>query len=338
MILSYNDYQTNKQLVEARQQLLINIFNQFEDIKPVINEAIAIVEAGVFDMVFESEELLSEETLVQRMKQKFDQAVQTAKTKGKEALTDTQQKIIQLGGSIGNVIKLMVQKLKEWVSNTFAAAKQAYQKAAQSKAGEIEKKLGDNKDQKLLIKEVKQLKQVAAAFTQWLTAGFVKDTVAGAAEVAKEDVKEAFELALIEAINEAVVTGQVDFTDMLAEAEGGIPFVSTIAHKLHHVPPFNLLDKVKQAAEKVSGGALNRLSFYATKLAGAPGPYEFVALASLIGIVAEVQFKGVAKHAILHAVPGLKTIASLISNVAMALAVIAIIETLMKKEGEDAHH
>ena len=338
MILSYNDYQTNKQLVEARQQLLINIFNQFEDIKPVINEAIAIVEAGVFDMVFESEELLSEETLVQRMKQKFDQAVQTAKTKGKEALTDTQQKIIQLGGSIGNIIKLMVQKLKEWVSNTFAAAKQAYQNAAQSKAGEIKKKLSNSKDQKLLVKEVKQLKQVGAAFTQWLTAGFVKDTTAGAAEVAKEDVKEAFELALIEAINEAVVTGQVDFTDMLAEGEGGIPFVSTIAHKLHHVPPFNLLDKVKQAAEKVSGGALNRLSFYATKLAGAPGPYEFVALASLIGIVAEVQFKGVAKHAILSAVPGLGIIASLISNVAMALAVIAIIETLMKKEGEDAQH
>ena len=33
-------------------------------------------------------------------------------------------------------------------------------------------------------------------------------------------------------------------------------------------------------------------------MAGAPGPYEFVALAAIIGIVAEVQFKGAVKSAL----------------------------------------
>ena len=109
---------------------------------------------------------------------------------------------------------------------------------------------------------------------------------------------------------------------------------------MHHIPPFNLLDKVKQAAEKVAKGTLGKLSYYATELAGAPGPFEFIALAGIIGIIAEVQVKGAAKHALLHAVPGLGTVASIISNVAMLLAVIGIIEAVMSKdseEGEKAH-
>jgi hypothetical protein len=167
----------------------------------------------------------------------------------------------------------------------------------------------------------------------------MKFFMGAAAEAAKEDVKESFELAILESINEAVLSGELDFTDIL-ESDGhggGIPFVSAIAHKMHHIPPFNLLDKVKQGAEKVAAGALNKLSYYATELAGAPGPFKFVALASIIGIIAEVQFKGMAKHAIIHAIPGVGTIAYLISNVAMALAVVGIAEALLAKKDDEGH-
>jgi hypothetical protein len=171
--------------------------------------------------------------------------------------------------------------------------------------------------------------------------GFSKDATKAAAEAAKEDVKESFELVILESINEAVLSGELDFTDLL-ESDGhsaGIPFVSAIAHKMHHIPPFNLLDKVKQGAEKVASGVLNKLSYYATELAGAPGPFKFVALAAIIGIIAEVQFKGIAKHAVLHAVPGLGLMASIISNVAMALAVVGIVEALIaKKDGDEEGH
>lgn len=344
MLLSYNDYQTHKRVVESRRQLLINIFNQFEDIRPVINEAVAIVEAGVFDMVFESEEL-NEETLVQRMKAKFDQAVQVAKQKGKQALSDAQEKIIKLGGSIGNVIKLMVQKLQEWIANEFKAAQATYKKFVESKASEIKAELDKKSEdtKKLIAKEVQQLKQVASSFWQWISSGFSKEVTKGAVEVAKSDMNEAFELAFLDAINEAVLTGQLDFTDMIEE--GGdhgdhsgvsIPFVTTIAHKLHNVPPFSLLDKVKKGVEKVSGIFLNKVSYYATELAGAPGPFEFVAIASLVGILAEVKFKGIAKHALVHAIPGVKTVASWISNIAMAMALIGILETLTKEDGKDS--
>jgi len=329
-LLTFESFVANQNIVETRRELMINIFKQFDEIKPIMNEAELLVESGLFDDGFES---INEENLISKMKAKFDNAMQVAKSKGKEALTDAQEKIIKLGGNIGNIIKLMVEKLKEWVTSLFTAATSHFKSAAASKSGEI-KKAVEGSDKKKITIEVKNLKDITAATAKWATSGFVQDTTKAAATAAKEDIKEAFELAVLQSINEAVISGELDFTDMVEESEGGIPFISAIAHKMHHIPPFSLLDKVKQGAEKVASGVLNKLSYYANKLAGAPGPYEFVALAAIIGIIAEVQFKGIAKHALLSAVPGLGMIASIISNTAMALAVIGIIESLMDKEGE----
>jgi hypothetical protein len=329
-LLTFESFVANQNIVETRRELMINIFKQFDEIKPIMNEAELLVESGLFDDGFES---INEENLISKMKAKFDNAMQVAKAKGKEALTDAQEKIIKLGGNIGNIIKLMVEKLKEWVTSLFTAATSHFKSAAASKSGEI-KKAVEGSDKKKITIEVKNLKDITAATAKWATSGFVQDTTKAAATAAKEDIKEAFELAVLQSINEAVISGELDFTDMVEESEGGIPFISAIAHKMHHIPPFSLLDKVKQGAEKVASGVLNKLSYYANKLAGAPGPYEFVALAAIIGIIAEVQFKGIAKHALLSAVPGLGMIASIISNTAMALAVIGIIESLMDKEGE----
>jgi hypothetical protein len=343
-IKSYEGFVANKRLVESRRQVIINVLEQFEEIKPIMNEALLIVEFGIFDEGFDN---LNEENLISKMKAKFDAAVEIAKEKGKQALTTSQEVIIKLGGKIASIIKLIVEKLKEWVDAAWTAAKSAYASGAQSKIKEItaaiEKKSEESKN--LLLKEVKQGKQVVSATVGWITSGFVKDTAKAAQEAASEDVKEAFEIAILDSINEAVINGDIDFTDLVKESDDhghgpSIPFVSAIAHKMHHIPPFNLLDKVKQAAEKVAKGTLGKLSYYATELAGAPGPFEFLALAGIIGIIAEVQVKGIAKHALLNAIPGLGTIASIISNVAMLLAVIGIIEAIMSKdseEGEKAH-
>jgi hypothetical protein len=336
-IKSYEGFVANKKLVESRRQVIINVLEQFEEIKPIMNEALLIVEFGIFDEGFDN---LNEENLISKMKAKFDAAVEIAKEKGKQALTKSQEVIIKLGGKIASIIKLIVEKLKEWVDAAWTAAKSAYASGAQSKIKEItaaiEKKSDESKN--LLLKEVKQGKQVVSATVGWITSGFVKDTAKAAQEAASEDVKEAFEIAILNSINEAVINGDIDFTDLVKESDAhgpSIPFVSAIAHKMHHIPPFNLLDKVKQAAEKVAKGTLGKLSYYATELAGAPGPFEFLALAGIIGIIAEVQVKGIAKHALLHAVPGLGTVASIISNVAMLLAVIGIIEAVMGKEKDD---
>ena len=84
-------------------------------------------------------------------------------------------------------------------------------------------------------------------------------------------------------------------------------------------------------AKDAAGGILGTVSVYATELAGAPGPFKFIALAALIGIAAEIYVKHKASHAIVHAVPGLGTAVSVAGNVAYVLAFVAFVETLMKK-------
>ena len=339
MLLSYDDYVIHNRLIESKRQLMINIFNQFEDIKPVLNEAMAFVDEGAFDidmdLILEGQEL-NEENLMQHMKDKFDQAVQTAKDKGKQALTDTQQKIVALGGNIGSVIKLIVSKLGEWMKKSFDEAKKIWgaslQKVAPKMLSAIEKK-GEEKIHDL-TDEVKNLKNVTKSLAGWLFGGFTKEVQNAAQGAAKEDIKEAFELAIYDALNEAIVLGELDFTDMLHEADSEraeIPFVSALTKKLSHFPPFNLLHKVQHGLEKVTNTALAKMSHYATELAGAPGPYTFSAISALVGIAGEVVVKGQAKHAILHAVPGLGTILALISNVAMAMAFVGIVEVLITK-------
>lgn len=337
-ILRYDQFLNHKTLTESRRILMINIFNQFEDVKPYMNETVLLVEAGIFDATFDEE--LNEESLMAKMKDKFDNAMQIAKEKGKKALTDTQEKILQMGGKIANVIKTLVSALSKWIADTFSAAKAHFSSVASSSGDKISAAVNKIKDTNEIATEIKNLKAVVGSTGAWLKSGFISQVNKGAAEVAKEDAKESFnipvfEIILLESINDAIINKDLDFTDLLES--GGIPFVSAIAHKLHHVPPFNLLHKVQAAAEKVAAGALNKLSYYATELAGAPGPYEFAALAAIIGIVAEVQFKGVAKSALINLIPGIGTVAYIISNVAMALAVIGIVEALIKKRGEEEH-
>lgn len=330
MILDFNQFVNEQALVQKERQLMLNIFKQFEELSPVMNEAQLLVETGCFDGMLEE---LNEESIIQKAKAKFDRAVEVAKEKGKKALSDTQEKIIKLGGNIANVIKMIVAKLKEWIEALFAQAKSVYSSAAQKQSAEISKQVeGKSKEYRnKLLKEIGNFKTMAKAVTGWATSGFVKQTSDAAATAAKQDEAYVFEHIMLDTINEAVITGQLDFRELL-EGEGGIPFVSAIAHKMHDIPPFSLLDKVKKAAEKVAGGMLNKVSYYATEIAGAPGPFEFAALATLIGIVSEVKVKGITKHAILHAIPGLGTIATIISTVAMGLAVVAVVETLVKGE------
>jgi len=334
MLLDYNTFLLEKQLVESRRDLLMNIFNQFEDIKPVMHEAKVLVESGIFDEVFD---MINEENLVDRMKDKFNKAVEVAKEKGKSALTDMQSNILKLGGKIGNVIKMMVTELKNWINETFQSAKATYTKFAKSKEKEIKNALESAGEgtKNLIIKEVQQLKKVSTAVVSWMTGGLVKDVAKGSEQVVKQDIKESldamFELAVLDSINEAIITGKLDFTQVVEEG-GGIPFVSTIAHELHNIPPFDILNKIKEKAADKTGTILNKLSLYATEFAGAPGPFEFVALATLVGILTEVALKHTVKHALVASIPGIGVFSSIISNTAMALAVVGIVETLIKTD------
>lgn len=344
-VLNYQDFisetVTKKHLIAEQRSLYKNVFFQIEEIKPVINEAMFLVDMGIFDdMLIENLMQIDDESLhenlIQKAKEKFNKAVEIAKEKGKQALTATQETIIKIGGDISKVIKMIINALSNALKEAWEKMSSLGSSAASKFSGQIESKI-EGMDKNKLVKEIKDAKTVLGSMKGYVLGGFVKQA-AGAMEkgAAIEESKfnsYAFELEIYKTINEAIVSGRLDLRDLIEEGEGGpkIPFVSAIAAKINKIPPFSLLYKVKNMAKDLAGNMLSTISKYATELAGAPGPYEFIALATLIGVAAEVYVKHTAAHGIIHAIPGLGTIVGIAGNVAYCLALVAVIETLMQK-------
>lgn len=333
-----NEKATREDLVQEQRLLYKNAFKQFEDLNECLDEAMALTDMGIFDGLiyedFENEELY--ENLFDKAKEKFAAAKKALADKGKKALSDTQEKILAIGGSISKVIKMIVEALSKAIKEAFAKMTSLGKKATSKFSSQIQSKV-EGMDSVKLAEEIKNANTVLKAMKAYVTGGFIKQAANAMQKGAKADESVfnpyAFELGVYKNINEAITTGALDFTDLVIEGEGGpkIPFVSAIAAKVNKIPPFSLLYKVKNTAKDIAGGALSTMSYYATELAGAPGPYKFIALATLIGIAAEIYVKHKASHALVHAVPGLGTIVGIAGNVAYFLAFIAFVETLLKK-------
>jgi hypothetical protein len=332
---------TRDAVMNEQRMLFKNIFTQIDEIRPVINEAMILVDAGVFDdMVLEnfidmqSDELY--ENLFKKAKETFNRAVDTAKEKGKQALSATQQMIIKIGGDVSKVIQLIVQNIADACKKAYEATAAAAKSAASGKSQELKERISAMKDKNSLITEIKNSKAMLGAMKAWVLGGFSKEAskaMTSAASQSESFSSNAIELALYKSINESVISGQIDFNDMINEGDGvKIPFVSTIAAKLNKIPPFSLLYKVKNKVKDFVGSALEKFSVWATEVAGAPGPYKFVALSALIGIIVEMEVKGVGKKLLktaFHAIPFAGTIIVWSAEVAKYLAYIAIIETLI---------
>lgn len=339
-LVTFDEYVGHGRVIEARRELYMNIFKQFKELNAHLEEARVIVEAGTFDDIFEWESI--DESIIDRLSDRFNSAIETAKEKGKEALSKTQTFIIKTGGKIGGIIQMMVSAIKKWLGDQFELAKSAWKSAVAKKSDEIKSKVEGLSDEKknILKEEVKNLKTIMASVSKWIRGGFTSDVATAAKKSATAEeslIGYTFELGLIESLNTAVLNGDLNFANLVAEGGGvEIPYVSTIAAGMNKIPPFSLLYKVKKSVAKVAGGALDKFSHYATELAGAPGPYEFTALATLIGIIGEVVVKGAAKSAIVAAIPGIGTAAYLVSKIAMGLAIVAAIETSLGTKKEEA--
>lgn len=270
---------------------------------------------------------VNEASVVARLRDKYAAAVQTAKERGKSALSDAQRKIVQMGGSVVNVVRAIVARVSSFVSEVFSAARSRVNAVVAEKRDSIAKVVQKG-DKKLIVTEVGHLRKIVSAVIGYMRSGLRRDVAKGSMEAAT------MEEGLVAALSSSLVAEVLRSGLPLLESEGGVPFASAIAHRLHKVPPFSLLHKIEDGAEKVAAGVLNKFSYYATKIADAPGPYEFVALAAVIGVLTEVGVKTVAHDALVSAIPGIGTIASIISGVALGLAVIGVVEALLKDASE----
>lgn len=321
-VLSFEQFILESQVTSRKKNLIEQI---------MLNVAESMEERSFVEMLIESnffaeDYSLNEESLMDKMKRKYDEVIAMAKEKGKSALTDAQDKILAFGGKIQNVIKLIVEKVSKFLRETWDAARGAASSAVDKVKDTIEKKVEGVKDKNLLSKEVDGFKDIAKGGVTWAISGFPKDLANAEMKAVKVDEAEMTEFLLEAALE---ISNDKNFMSLF-ESEDGIPFVSAIAHKLHEFPPFNLLHKIADKAGKVAKNVLDKAAIFFNEVAGTP-VIQFVVLPVLIGVVVEYNVKSLALGP-LQAIPGIGTIASLIGTVALTLAVVTVVESVIKKE------
>jgi hypothetical protein len=95
MLLTFEQFVSESQNYNRKQDLLKGI---------ILNVAESLEERAFVELLLEenffSADSLNEESLVDKMKKKYDSAVAIMKDKGKAALSDAQEKIVKFGGNI----------------------------------------------------------------------------------------------------------------------------------------------------------------------------------------------------------------------------------------------
>jgi hypothetical protein len=339
-LLSYDEFLFENNLnewnlispLDSKISLLIEVSKKVKESEYFVS---FLIEGNLVDEFFADSFL--NENLIDKWKEKFQTAKDALKQRGKEVLSDAQEKIIKIGQNVGGVIKILLESVKEGLMKFWEAVKSLAEKGAGKSAQEIKDKVEKMSTEKKnqLAKEVKDFSVVAKSGAKWALGGFLQDAQKSAVQVVKDnEVTESIEKSIYLAVTECLSEGSITVEEILeggdSHGESSIPFLSTIANKLGGYPPFSYLHKIQAKAAEAASNTLNRVSIFLSEVAGAPGPFTFPVLAYLIGTFIEFQAKGLAKSMIKHAIPGLGTVLSVLSNIAKGIAIIGIVESLIK--------
>tara|TARA_Y100000385_G_scaffold289325_1_gene358426 strand:- start:10591 stop:11802 length:1212 start_codon:yes stop_codon:yes gene_type:complete len=274
------------------------------------------------------ESLILEYNFIQKLADKAKAAVEVVKDKGKKALSKLQKGVVAIGGKITGLIKKIVDNVKAVAKKAFAAAKGVAEKAKGKMTEAFTKELNSLKSQKKAvqnekIKSIKRdtnnAKKVANHVIKYVQGDFGSETAKAIAKGAKEEIpgtekedaaKESFsyrsfelmmENSLYLSFTEAMKAGELKLSEVEEQLqmleEGGdaeaakIPFISTITKFINLFPPFSLLKGIKEVGAEFSGSVLSALSYRATQVLTAPGPFKFVAISTFIGIIFELIAK-----------------------------------------------
>lgn len=316
----------------------------------------AVLETEQWNEVFEG--TLNEESIAAKIKAKAQAAMQVVKDKGKKYLSDTQEVVLKMGGTIKGVIskimgvvKAFLAKAWEWmksqVESGYAKSKEKIVSAA---AGKFKGKADVAKD------EVKNLGSMANATAKWCLG--ISGEMEGGMQQASE-VKESYALAIENALyfgaSELIIESE-EFVNYLRESEGHdsgpkIPFLSSLAHKVANFQPFKALHDIEHKAGDAANKGLSGVSSMLTKVASAPGPFEFTVVGAIFALVTGYAIKHGVTHlvkemgvsafgaAVMAVLPGIGVVLLCMKYAAKGIWVVGICETALSiaLKGDDHH-
>jgi hypothetical protein len=310
---------------------------------------------------------LNEESLLQKAKERFDNAKEKIKDKGKEALnnmSDATKNLLKIGGNILKPIKSILEKIGAGLKKAWEKGKQIAQQAVDKFkdkiVAKVKKLIKDGDTKESLIVELGNLKAMAGAGTKFVTGGFIEAMAKGAKKAATSDEKnegiffsEYLEAALVTEVTNMINSGySVDKliesleNDLLlmnesdhGHSEGGlnIPFLSKLMDKIGHMPPFSYFHDLGSKAEEAANNALNRASIILSKIGNAGGPFKFTLIGGLVGVAVGYYSETFAKTGVFaainaiagFAVPGLGILKSIIGGTGLALAIYGVVKTVV---------
>lgn len=318
-----------------------------------------IIETNQWDFFLDG--TLNEESIADKLKAKAKAALQTIKDKGKEYLSDTQEVILKIGGNISALIGKIVGVLKAFLAKAWAWIQQQVESGyAKSKEGIIKAAKGKFSGKLDVAKdEVKNLGAMAKGAAAWCTGGVLGDMEKGMNDAGKldESFVSILENGLYLAASELILEDEefVNYlrTDDLYESGGGvkIPFLSALAHKLAEVQPFKALHSVEHAAGDAANSGLAKISSVLSKVANAPGPFEFTIVGAVFALVTGYAIKAgvtsITKEIgasafgamVVGLIPGVGVILLIMKYAAKGIWCVGICETVvgMLKKGDEHH-
>ena len=338
MNLNLVDYQTfvaeNAGSIDRKQYLLQQIMFSVAESSEEKDFVQMLVESNFyFDF-----ETLNEESIKDKMKRKYDEIIDIAKKKGKSALSDAQEKIMKFGGNIANIVKMIAEKVSQFIKASWDKARSLASSAVSKSKDDLIEKAKGIKDKHLLSTEIGHFKDMAKTGVTWIVNGFPKQLATAELKAVNTDESfntEELEVFLLESVLE--ISERENIMELM-ESEGGIPFISAIAHKLHDFPPFSLLHKAAAAAEKMGKNALDKTSAFLSEVTSSIHPLEFVVLPVFIGLVVEYKIEHLSVEGLLHLIPGIGTFVHMLSTIALVLSIITVIEAVIKMKGDHEGH
>jgi hypothetical protein len=369
-IVSFEDFLLNENMKIVQKE-----FNSFlkKDGKRSLFEALStsvfltkeerefsnfILESGDYQLFFD--ESLNEESIADKIKAKAQAAIQTAKQKGKQYLSDAQEMVIKMGGTISSLIQKIIATVKDFLSKAWEYIKsqvesgyaKSKEKIVKAASGKFAGKQSEAKE------EVGNLGAMAKATAKWATGGVIDSMKGGMEQAGKIDesyisiLENALYISFAELIKEdREVVQYIKEGGDHGDHGGGIkiPFISSLAHKLAEVQPFKSLHKIEHAAGDAANSGLSKISSILSSVAKAPGPFEFAVVGSIFALVTGYAIKAGVKSlvhevgvsavgmTIMAVLPGIGVILTCMKYAAKGIWVVGICETALSiaAKGED---
>jgi hypothetical protein len=237
------------------------------------------------------------ESLIDTWKRKFDTAVETAKEKGKAALSKSQEIVMKIGQNIKGLLMLIIEAVKKILKEIWTRASAAAKAGVDAVLDDIEQAVFATEKDNVASRteESKNALQMVGAGAAFVKTKFVS-SIAAAEKKAVQESAQIFELyvngiqqSLLECIREGVASREYLLSDInfsLLEKEGSgegqVPFLSTVIKRISTYPPFNKIEGIYKSAEKFATNALEKTSSILSQVADAPGPFKFPWLGSMV--------------------------------------------------------